>query len=469
MRTMNRLCALVGGIGPLLCFGSALAQVVPAPGKDFFRGRRLAVMAELKRSAKQESKSGRRVRPVVLVRGATTAAAMDKFYQDHGAYYLSGVVEPDIAIVLDPMSGKDTLLVPPFSRFTATWEGRRLAPGEAAAERTGFAEVGNVRGLAKQLDTLLARKNRAKTVVWTFKQPQPNLTSTPSAASRAARATQRDPFDGRVSREQRLVDYLEREHKVEVRDLGEIVGKLRAVKQPAEIAAVRAASEAAAAGIAAAMRVCAPGKFEYELAAAARYEFSKRGAGPDAYAAIVGAGKNGCVLHYSAIDQRMEAGQLVVMDYAPTVHGYASDVTRTFPVDGKFTPEQRKLVLDVLSVQQALIADVRPGARLSQLSRKCSKLLRKLGYRVDHGPCHHVGLAVHDKQGDVLEPGMVFTVEPGAYLRKEGMGCRIEDVVLVTEDGHEVLSAGVPAHPDAIERWMAEARAQGRAGGGIGR
>ena len=97
---------------------------------------------------------------------------------------------------------------------------------------------------------------------------------------------------------------------------------------------------------------------------------------------------------------------------------------------------------------------MRPGAKLSELGRLCQELLVQKGYRCDHGPCHHVGLAVHDPSVDELEAGMVITVEPGAYLREQGMGCRIEDTVLVTDKGHEVLSAGVPSAPDAIEKLM---------------
>ena len=181
-----------------------------------------------------------------------------------------------------------------------------------------------------------------------------------------------------------------------------------------------------------------------------------RGAGPDAYAAIVGAGANGCILHYSACSKVLEKDDLIVMDYAATLHGYASDVTRTFPASGRFSKEQKKLVQDVYEIQQELIAQVKPGARLSQLGRQCSELLRARGYRSDHGPCHHVGLAVHDPSVDVLAPGMVITVEPGAYLRDRGMGCRIEDIVLVTANGHEVLSAGCPSEPAAIEALMRE-------------
>jgi Xaa-Pro aminopeptidase len=160
------------------------------------------------------------------------------------------------------------------------------------------------------------------------------------------------------------------------------------------------------------------------------------------------------VLHYMKNERLIRDGDLIVMDYAPTVRGYASDVTRTFPANGHFSKEQRQLVQDICDIQQALIADVKPGAKLSQLGGKCTQLLTAKGYRVDHGPCHHVGLAVHDLGGDELVPGMVITVEPGAYLRDQGMGCRIEDTVLVTKDGCEVLSKAVPRSPDDIEKLM---------------
>ncbi len=117
---------------------------------------------------------------------------------------------------------------------------------------------------------------------------------------------------------------------------------------------------------------------------------------------------------------------------------------------------------DVYEIQQALIADVKPGAKLSVLGSKCEKMLVERGYRSIHGPCHHVGLAVHDPNADVLAPGMVITVEPGAYLRDRGMGCRIEDTILVTADGCELLSKDVPSTPDAIEALMAEPGLLGR-------
>jgi Xaa-Pro aminopeptidase len=399
---------------------------------------------------------------VILLRGSDKPLDMGAFAQDQDVFYLCGIAEPGIAMLLaagaDGAAPLDELLVPPFSRFTATWEGDYLAPGEKAQQRTGFATVGNARGLKERLATLLAPgPDGRRPVLWTRLAPGAPPGGTPRQSAGAADAQARDPFDGRSSRETALRSQLEEAFPgLEVKDVTPALHALRAVKTDAEIALVRAATEAAAEGIAEAMKSARPGIYEFQLAAVARYVFALRGAGADAYGAIVGAGPNGCVLHYMKNDRRVADGDLIVMDYAPTIRGYASDVTRTFPANGRFSPEQRKLVQDVLDVQQALVADVRPGTSLGELGRKCVRLLHEKGYRSDHGPCHHVGLAVHDVGGDVLQPGMLITVEPGAYLRDQGMGCRIEDVVLVTADGHEVLSRGVPSSPDAIERLMAE-------------
>jgi Xaa-Pro aminopeptidase len=268
---------------------------------------------------------------------------------------------------------------------------------------------------------------------------------------------QQDRFDGRRSREESLVQALRTAHDgLRIEAVEPIVHGLRAHKSAAEIAILRRCSQLTATGHAEAMRSCTPGVGERDLAAVARFVFSLQGAGPDAYGAIVGGGPNGCILHYNALTRTLRDDDLIVMDYAPTLHGYAVDVTRTFPASGTFSPAQRKLVQDVHDVQQALIREVKPGARLSAIGALCAKMLTERGYKNDHGPCHHVGLAVHDPNPDVLAAGMVITVEPGAYLRDVGMGCRIEDTILVTADGCEVLSAGVPSTPDAIEALMAQ-------------
>lgn len=395
---------------------------------------------------------------LVVLRGGPKRADMGTFAQDQDFLYLTGVAEPDIAMLLlvdDGTLVRDELLVPPYSPFAAKWDGSFLAPGEETARRTGFGEAGNVRSLARRLGELEARENGEPWVVVTATRPAARLGSTPSKSGQVASARSKDALDGRPSREQAFVDAIEKAQPgVTVESLERYVAAMRPTKSDAEIALIRRSTEIAAEGIGEAMRSVRPGVYEYQVAAVARCIFSLNGCGPDAYAAIVGGGPNGCVLHYNACTRKLRDDDLIVMDYAATLHGYCSDVTRTFPASGTFTPAQRELVEHVHEIQQALIAEVRPGARLSQLGGMCARMLRDRGYRSAHGPCHHVGLAVHDPSVDELRPGMLVTVEPGAYLDKEGYGCRIEDVVLVTDDGCEVLSAGVPSSPDAIEAWM---------------
>ncbi|MFY9342912.1 MAG: aminopeptidase P N-terminal domain-containing protein [Planctomycetota bacterium] len=447
-------------LAPLFAQATLPTPPAPLPASEF-RTRREAVAKALVAAHPDQQL-------VVLVRGAAKVADMGPFVQDQDFLYLTGIAEPDLAILLMPSGdgslARDELLVPPFSPFAATWDGRFLAPGDDAAKRTGFATVGNVRGLQEALATLLAKDGDGKrATLVTLTQPAARTGSTPRKAREAADARAKDTFDGRTSREEVLVDTLRRQHDgLRVVGLEGTVHALRARKSAGEIEVLRRCAAIAAAGIAEAMRSCEPGHHEFQLAAVARFQFSVSGAGTDAYAAIVGGGPNGCILHYNLCDRQLLASDLIVMDYAPTLHGYATDVTRTFPASGRFTPEQRKLVQDVYEIQQALIADVKPGAKLSVLGSKCEKMLVERGYRSIHGPCHHVGLAVHDPNADVLAPGMVITVEPGAYLRDRGMGCRIEDTILVTADGCELLSKDVPSTPDAIEALMAEPGLLGR-------
>ncbi len=423
--------------------------------KEELRNRRAALVKAI-----AAANPGERI--AVLVRGGTKQVDMGAFVQDQDFLYLSGVAEPDLALVLaagsDGELAVDELLVPPFSRFAAVWDGNFLAPGEKTAQRTGFAVAGNVRGLAERMDQLLAADAAGKRpLLFAPTSAAARTGSTPGKAHGAAIAIAADKLDGRPSREEALCVALAKQHPgLVVQPLEPFVHELRWHKSDAEIAVLRRSAEIAAEGIAEAMKSARPGVYEYQLAAVARCVLSLRGAGPDAYAAIVGGGPNGCILHYNACTRQLLADDLIVMDYAGTLHGYASDVTRTFPASGKFSPEQRKLVTDVYEIQQALLADVRPGASLKAIGDKCARLLQERGYRNDHGPCHHVGLAVHDPSIDVLAPGMVITVEPGAYLRDKGMGCRIEDTVLVTADGYELLSKGVPSTPDEIEKLMAE-------------
>jgi Xaa-Pro aminopeptidase len=189
-----------------------------------------------------------------------------------------------------------------------------------------------------------------------------------------------------------------------------------------------------------------------------------------AYSPIVGSGPNSTILHYSANQRRMDRGEVVVMDAAAQCDDYASDITRTVPVGGKFTARQREIYQIVLGAQKAAISALKPGVRMAGPGDTLTKIARDymnahgrdqhgepLGKYFIHGLGHQVGLQVHDPGVDgPLEAGMVVTIEPGIYISEESIGVRIEDVVLVTENGARVLSAALPKEADEIEKAVAK-------------
>jgi Xaa-Pro aminopeptidase len=204
-----------------------------------------------------------------------------------------------------------------------------------------------------------------------------------------------------------------------------------------------------------AIRSTRAGLGEWELEGLMRWQHIREGASGPGYLAIVGSGPNSLVLHYGASSRHMQEGEVVLLDYAPEVDHYVSDITRTWPVSGRFSERQAELYDAVLAAQLAGIAAVRPGARIADVERAASGVLRERGFGafIRHGTCHWIGMEVHDPgdMGTVLEPGMAFTVEPGLYEAETGIGIRIEDVVVVTPGGCEVISAQVPKTREEVE------------------
>ncbi|HHI78588.1 MAG TPA: aminopeptidase P family protein [Planctomycetes bacterium] len=402
---------------------------------------------------------------VILIRGAVRRPDYLSFLPSQNFFYLTGIREPHCDLLLFPETGKELLLIPPTNRFIEDWEGKGLRPGKEGQKATGIASVQNGgRGSRKLLRLLKAALARLKNkTIWIEFDPETLAGSGLDNAGRALREWQGDPLDGRMDRNQRLREALQKQFpEAEIQNVSPHLRGMRVIKRPEEIPTLAFAAQVASMGIAEAIKACRPGQREWELAAVADYVFRRHGAWCQAYAPIVGSGPNGNVLHHWRINKVMKKGELVVMDFAPIIGGYAADVTRTFPVGGKFTPRARKLVQDVYDAQQAILAIVRPGVRFGELSRVGRELLIARGYKpgihIKHGPSHHLGMAVHDVTAGadsyILREGMVITVEPGAYLGKEGMGCRIEDDILVTKDGYRLLSAGCPSDPDGIEALM---------------
>ncbi|HOQ80410.1 MAG TPA: M24 family metallopeptidase, partial [Candidatus Cloacimonadota bacterium] len=216
-----------------------------------------------------------------------------------------------------------------------------------------------------------------------------------------------------------------------------------------------------------------PGMMEYELEAMLHFEMQKKGCRNYGFVPIVAAGKNAATLHYVDNNTIIEDNQLVLLDVGASQNNYSADISRTFPVNGKFTDRQKEVYQEVLNIQKEIIAMVKPGVSMGDLNKRTRELMfasmTKLGLIKEeseiikhymHGIGHHLGLDVHDigARDSVLKEGMVITVEPGIYIADEAIGIRIEDDVLVTADSHRVLSAFIPKEIDELERLLQDHR-----------
>ncbi len=389
---------------------------------------------------------------------------------DSDLWYLSGFGEPACALVLT--RGCDA---PPATLFLRdrdpareVWTGPRIGVAEAP-ERLGVDAAHDVADLARLLPPLLGR---ADTLIYRPPRPPTEESRAVQRALETVRSGPRGPHKGPTT----------------TLDPTLVLHERRLLKDDVEVAAIRRANEVTAEALRHVMAACEPGTGEWEIQAALEATYRRRGAWGWAFPTIVAAGPNACVLHYEANHSTCARGDLLLIDTGAEVEGYAADVSRTFPVDGRFSAPQRDLYDVVLSAQRAVIDAVRPGTDLDALHavavRTLTDGLVHLGllegpveravedgsYKryYPHQTSHWLGLDVHDVGRYYLEgrprplaPGMVFTVEPGLYVPAgdedvpdafRGLGIRVENDVLVTAGGHEDLSADVPVAAEEIER-----------------
>ena len=311
-----------------------------------------------------------------------------------------------------------------------------------------------------QFEEELGKRKGSLKFIYAPLSPNETAASSRDRALRHELARQRDPWDGRISREAAFEQNLLSKLKfAAVKDLSLILDEMRRVKDAQEIARLREAGRIGALGLKEAIRSARPGMYEYQVAAIARLMFLWRGASGDAFFPIVGSGPNSCLIHYTENTRRMESGDIVVLDYGPDCRYYASDISRTFPVSGKFTEEQAKAYQIVLDAQKAALGKIKPGATFSDLDDAVAEVLDRHAYGkfLTHGVSHYIGMSTHDvgKSGS-FEPGVVVTIEPGLYFPDKSLGIRIEDTVLVTNDGYEVLTKDVPKEIADIEKLMTE-------------
>ena len=373
---------------------------------------------------------------VLLLKGQTEAYdQIFRFRQDPNFYYLTGWIEPGAALLLTPSD--EILFLPSHNEHAEKYAGKRTSAQDADAHAaTGLENVLPIEKLEAQLDLALESHSRLY-APWT--------------ESYAGQLRTRYPFR-------------------DVADATPLIAKLRVKKSETEIAAIQHATDVSMDAHRASWKRLAAGQYEYNIAAIFLDTFLDRGCEGPSYSPIVGSGPNGAILHYMSNQRRMDRGELVVVDAAAQCDAYASDITRTVPVGGKFTPRELEIYQIVLDAQKAAIAAVKPDAWLSGTGESLTKIARDyinahgkdlhgepLGKYFTHDIGHQVGLEVHDARSDgPLEAGMVITIEPGVYIPEENLGVRIEDVVLVTPNGAKVLSAALPKEPDEIEKAVSK-------------
>jgi Xaa-Pro aminopeptidase len=467
-RAVSPLVLAVLAAGPL-----ALAQDTPLFTSDFppeeFAARRAKVYEAVGNGG------------VALIQGAAAPEGYLRFRQSNDFYYLCGVEVPHAYLLLDGASRRATLFLPHRNERREGSEGKLLSAEDAALVRkvTGVdAVVGS-----DLLGQALARSGQrgATQAVWVPLQPAEGVSVSRDGALRAVGETGSDPLDGRPAREGVFVRHLrDRYPWVEIRNLTPALDAARLVKSPLEIALIRRATRLACLSILEAMRSTEPGVFEHELDGVSKFVYYRHGAQGEAYYSLVASGENAWYPHYASGRRRMKDGEMLLMDHAPDVGYYMSDITRMWPVNGRFSAEQRELYGFYLATYRAILKAIRPGRTKQAVMEEAAaemdgivtakhfskpiyataakefvKSWRESAKRGGLG--HQVGMSTHDVgQTDTLRPGMVFTIEPQFRVPEEKLYFRLEDLIVIGETKAEIVSGWLATDIEAIEKVVQE-------------
>ena len=394
---------------------------------------------------------------LIILFGATAAPPGSRFRQDNDFYYLTGIDDRGAALVLVAGKSEARLFLPEQSPREIMVDGANLLRNAGAAARL---KLKSIEGLAL-LDEFLARQLLfAGSVIFARLAPGDTLDSDRYEErlliARRCRSHFNDYPAPDLARAAKLRAFFP---DAQLRDISPLLSEMRAIKSAAEIELLRRNGRLSGEAVAQAMRQTRPGAYEYTLEGAASGWVLGHGARGLAFQPIAAAGLNACTWHYEHNDKLLEAGELVLLDFGADLGYLCMDITRTWPVSGKFSPEQRELYRSVLEVQKATIAACRPGLGAAEIRQIVAAALaqNKIDARGLRGDIHHfVGMSTHDGMllDDKLREGMVLTVEPGLYLEEKGIGIRIEDTIVITADGCDVLTAAAPKEIAAIEALL---------------
>jgi Xaa-Pro aminopeptidase len=385
-------------------------------------------------------------RGTLVMFGATAASPGVRFRQDNDFFYLTGNESLNAALVMDAATGESHLFLPKLSANEIRYEGGNWLDQPDAARSYGFTTIQPLQGMHEFLarrrsmpgsDTLWTRLSERDTV---------NNGRADTAISTARRLV--NPFAQHPTEDAlRVAALRERFPYYNLQDVVPHLDRLRLIKTPREIEILRYNGRISAEALRRAIAATAPGRFEYELEAEATYWLAKHGMQGAAYPAIVGSGPMGNQWHYEANGRQMKAGELVVMDYAGSLDYLTVDITRTWPVSGTFTANQLKAYQTTLDAQKAIIAAIRPGVTRATVQKIAEDIFRTRGFDPRYAYVgHYVGLSVHDV-GDwslPFEAGMTMAIEPIIDIPEQQLHIRVEDTILVTATGADILSTGVP-------------------------
>lgn len=392
---------------------------------------------------------------MVLYSGEGIPQSMDDccpFEANHHFFYLTGLRRENMALVLSRSASQDkTILfieeaIPTMER----WTGKRVTKDEAKAV-SGVDDVRYIDSIASALGRMVAREQVTSAYFDCYRNAMTDVDSYNMAKAKAFAAAY---------------------PAVTLKSAHPMLAGMRMIKDEDEIARIREAIAVTDTGLKRILSTLKPGQMEYQAQAEFEYAIRYHGAEGTAFSTIAGSGINGCMLHYETNHCVMEDGKLLLLDLGAKVKGYCADITRTYPVNGKYSARQKEIYDIVLAANQKVTEQARPGLTLKQLNEICKQVLAEglmaigkinsadeIGTYYMHGVSHHLGLDTHDAiaHDEVpLAPGMVITNEPGLYIDEEEIGIRIEDDLLITEDGCEVLSKDVPRTTQEIEALMAQ-------------
>lgn len=415
---------------------------------------------------------------IAVLQGAAGNPGVSLFRQSNSFYYLTGVESAHAYLLLNGRTKRATLYLPHRNEAMENNQGKVLSAEdeELVKQLTGIDAVKGIEFLAADLSGSGLIRPPAPSLYVEYSPAESGNDSRDELLAKRVMAAS-DPWDGSASREGAFIQKInERFPQFELKDLTPILDGLRLIKSEREIEIIREATQIAGLAIIEAMKSTKPGVYEYQLGAAAKYVFSIHDAMGDSYPAIIGGGTNAYMGHYFHKTDQLVDGDLVLMDYAPDYKYYSSDVTRIWPVNGKFTEEQRALYEFIVEYRDALFRYIKPGVTSNEvLDQAAADMKRYMEGKKFVKPAHlkaveegikfrghfqhPVGMTVHDVgrvHGVKLQAGMVFTIDPMIWVHEEKLYVRIEDVALVTADGVENMSAFVPTSIDEVEKTISE-------------